>query len=765
MRLSVLRMGLGILFLVLFSSPTFAADKDKDVEQVANDILMREVSIIGSKYKVKDIAGSAAFLDVQEIREHSVDDINRILRRVPGVNLREEDGMGLFPNISIRGVDSARSSKVTIMEDGILMAPAPYSAPSAYYSPTTGRMSGIEVLKGSSQIKYGPHTTGGAINFLSTPVPTTERIYSKSTFGTYNEMRNHTYFGSTQQTDSGGKFGYLIEYYTRSNTGFKDLDINPASMRGSADTGFAKQEPMVKMFYEPKTAKYQRFEAKFGWTGLEANETYLGVTTDDFRGDPYRRYAASRFDIIESTQFRSSIKHLIELDANTSLATTIYGNTFHRNWQKLNKIRTSGSNTARSLNTALTIDAQRAVIMGTAAGTLELKNNNRGYYMWGVQSTLNHKLKKDGVQHDIEVGLRVHYDQIRRKQWEEDFTQDADGNITAVSVTPRGAAGNILQKTMATTVHASDKMKFGKFTFTPGVRVETINQQYCDGASNCAGPTMDKEGTYSVVVGGAGLKYDFYDAGGEDLDFFGGIHRGFSPAGPKSRLNSGIKDEFSLGFELGTRYSNAPKAFSTEAVVFLTRINDMVINDSVGGTGSGNSGNFGKVQTAGLELQANYDHGLAKGWIVQTPAYVAATYTDARFMSSIGSDDAEGIFAGAVQDNMLPYIPELSLSFGFGAIYNKLSANIDANFVTAAYASGGNSASISDPDGTANERFGKIDSRIVIDAAMGYQYSKKLRIFGNIRNLANTQYMVSRQPEGPRPGAPLTFMGGLEFSL
>ncbi|MFL2948565.1 MAG: TonB-dependent receptor plug domain-containing protein [Nitrospinales bacterium] len=190
---------------MLFSSPAFAVEKDNTAEQVANDILMREVSIIGSKYKVKDIAGSAAFLDVQEIREQNVDDINRILRRVPGVNLREEDGNGLFPNISMRGVDSARSSKVTVMEDGVLMAPAPYSAPAAYYSPTTGRMSGIEVLKGSSQVKYGPHTTGGALNFLSTPVPTTEQIYSKSTFGTYNEIRNHTYFGNTQQMEGGRK--------------------------------------------------------------------------------------------------------------------------------------------------------------------------------------------------------------------------------------------------------------------------------------------------------------------------------------------------------------------------------------------------------------------------------------------------------------------------------------------------------------------------------------------------------------------------------
>ena len=212
MYLPIFRRGLAILLLVLFSSPAFAAD-NKNAEQVANDILMKEVSIIGSKYNIKDIAGSAAFLDVQEIREHTVDDINRILRRVPGVNIREEDGMGLFPNISMRGVDSARTAKVTVMEDGVLMAPAPYSAPSAYYTPTTGRMSGIEVLKGSSQIKYGPHTTGGAINFLSTAVPTTDTVYSKSTFGTYNEIRNHTFFGTTEVMEGGGKFGYLIEYY------------------------------------------------------------------------------------------------------------------------------------------------------------------------------------------------------------------------------------------------------------------------------------------------------------------------------------------------------------------------------------------------------------------------------------------------------------------------------------------------------------------------------------------------------------------------
>ena len=48
--------------------------------------------------------------------------MNNLLGQVPGVNVYQEDGFGLRPNISLRGTSPERSSKITIMEDGVLMA-------------------------------------------------------------------------------------------------------------------------------------------------------------------------------------------------------------------------------------------------------------------------------------------------------------------------------------------------------------------------------------------------------------------------------------------------------------------------------------------------------------------------------------------------------------------------------------------------------------------------------------------------------------------
>lgn len=117
-----------------------------------------ELLIIGSREDARRVAGSGSVIGQDQLRIEAATDINQLLKTVPGIYIREEDGAGLRPNIGIRGATSERSSKITLLEDGVMVAPAPYADPSAYYFPTATRQTAVEVLKGAPLLRYGPQT-------------------------------------------------------------------------------------------------------------------------------------------------------------------------------------------------------------------------------------------------------------------------------------------------------------------------------------------------------------------------------------------------------------------------------------------------------------------------------------------------------------------------------------------------------------------------------------------------------------------------------
>ncbi len=330
---------MAMVFSAAFAAAGLANTKEQ-ADPATEEFRLPGMTIVGSEERIGELTGSGQRIALDGLSRQSYGDVNRVLRQAPGVYLREEEGYGLFPNISIRGIDPSRSSKTTLMEDGVLTAPAPYSAPSAYYSPNAARMSGLEVLKGSSQIRFGPHITGGAVNYLSTPIPASRKGYLRTLYGSENEWRAHLYYGDTLRLDNGGRFGYLVEGFYRRTDGFKKLDRAPDA-KGSG-TGFELMEPMLKLMWEPNTAVYQRFEARVGYTDLDADETHLGLTEEDFARDPYRRYAASRFDNFSSEQFRSYVRHFVAFSDATDLETTFYYNRFDRNWYRLSDVQNAG---------------------------------------------------------------------------------------------------------------------------------------------------------------------------------------------------------------------------------------------------------------------------------------------------------------------------------------------------------------------------------------------------------------------------------------
>ena len=327
-----------LLFLLAASQVTLAQTAPSTVKPSE----LAPLTVTGIAPDAFILPGSAAIIEGDEFRAKGYTNIKQIAANTPGVFVRDEDGFGNFPNISIRGVDGTRSAKVTLMEDGILTAPSPYSSPNAYYAPKSGRMSGIEFLKGSSQVMYGPHTTGGVINFLSTPIPTGgQRFFSRLTAGNYGNFFNQTWLGGTTMTEA-GKVGALVELHTQLSDGFRVID------GVGRRSGFTLTEPMVKLSWEPKGALRQRIELKVGQTDFEADESYAGLTETDLRANHDRRYGSSRFDHHVAEHWRTYLKWIAEPDKSLRLESALYYNKFDRNWDKLDGLTTTTGATLRT---------------------------------------------------------------------------------------------------------------------------------------------------------------------------------------------------------------------------------------------------------------------------------------------------------------------------------------------------------------------------------------------------------------------------------
>jgi Fe(3+) dicitrate transport protein len=103
-----------------------------------------------TRNSVKDIAGTVNVVTREEIQRARPKNADEMLRRVPGVNVLDEYGQGLRPNIGIRGMDPRRSKNILLMLDDIPIQPALFGDASTYYMVPIERIDHIEVIKGGA---------------------------------------------------------------------------------------------------------------------------------------------------------------------------------------------------------------------------------------------------------------------------------------------------------------------------------------------------------------------------------------------------------------------------------------------------------------------------------------------------------------------------------------------------------------------------------------------------------------------------------------
>ena len=367
---------------------------------------IEEVVVIGNSEDADIVAGAGTLIDQDLLERFDYVDLNQVLLSVPGVYVREEDGFGLRPNIGIRGASAERSQKVAIMEDGVLIAPAPYSAPAAYYVPSVSRIHSVEVLKGPAAIRHGPHTVGGAVNFVTRPVP--DEALAEVDVSVGNHGFHKVQGACARPFDTSA---LLVEGMRYGSTGFKEID-------GGGDTGFVRNALDAKWRLEPAGERDQILNVKLGYADEDADETYLGLTDQDFDRDPVRRYPASQLAHFQSAHTLTHVNYGVAVTRELHLNAKAYWNRFKREWNKVDGFLAGP--TLQSVLARAGGSRQYQLLLGEIdstrieADTLDVTNNDRAFDVRGVQLTASLTRFIGDFEHSATAGVRLHRDEVER---------------------------------------------------------------------------------------------------------------------------------------------------------------------------------------------------------------------------------------------------------------------------------------------------------------------------------------------------------------
>lgn len=723
---------------IMTAQPAFAEDQVEDNEKGGAERISR-ITVAESRVEALKKPGSVDLLIGEDLDQqlYGIDDIHRVLRQIPGVNIQEEEGYGLRPNIGFRGAPNERSTRVTLMEDGILIAPAPYSAPAAYYFPPVGRMEGVEVTKGPGQIKYGPYTTGGALNLFSSSIPEETLTKAKIGMGSDNLVKAHVKGGNAWKHG-----GFLAETYQFYTDGFKDLD-------NGADTGVEMQDYQLKgrLNTDPEGPFYQQIEYKFGTYSQDSNETYLGLTDEDFGNTPFRRYSGSQLDNMDVNHVQNHVWHYIEFSEDVSLKTALYSNETNRNWYRLQTV--GGIGIGAILDRPDTFQDELVYIQGgdSPDGIFGLRENKRDYESRGVQTSLQANLEVGETTHAIEAGARFHADKEDRFQREDRYTM-TNGTLVLDELGAPGSQANRVVSANAWAFYAQDAISISDWTITPGLRYERINykrEDYGRFDPNRTGVALERtDNNIDALIPGGSVDYEFM----KDAHVFVGIHRGFSPPGAQD--NPDVEEEESINYELGTSYQDG--SLYSKGVLFYTDYDNLLGADtfSSGGTGSGDLFNGGEVDVFGFELSAGYD--LVEYWDMEfaVPLKLSYTYTNAEF----GSTFQSGFFGSVEEGDEVPYIPLHQGYVSIGVEYESAEIYLEGYFTDSMKTVAGE---VGIPDRT--------DSYAVCNLVGNYTFNELISVFVSLENLFDREYVVARRPAGARPGLPFTVVGGVEVQI
>jgi Fe(3+) dicitrate transport protein len=678
-----------------------------------------EVRVIGGKAdSLQRVPGSGTLITKKAIERAAPLDLAEMLRRVPGVQARQEYGGGGRLDISVRGLDAGRSRRILMLEDGIPISINPYSEPDMYYAPPVERMRGIEVVKGSGNILFGPQTLAGTINFLTLAPPDKRTVAADLDVGSYGYVRGLANYG-----DSYGGARYVVQVLHRRGDGFREQ-------------GFESTNGLAKVAFD--TGQDGEATLKLGFHRDESGSEDVGLTRDMYARNP-RRATLSPLSRLVLDRYDASLTHVQRLGQSTKLTSLLYGYITDRIWRRQSYTRSPSPLESYDRIVGDTSVRGGAIYFAHANRVLD-----REYGVLGFEPRFEHRVKTGPVGHTFEFGGRLlresaHY-QDRRGDYPESFSGDARSEEKHAGL----AFAGYLQDRIA----LRDNL-----LLTPGIRVEhlTSRRTILRRENGTTSQDVFFEGSSDVngVIPGIGAIY-----GDKRTHVFGGMHLGFAPPRFASSVSvagvpQGVSAEKSLNWELGTRVAPT-KWLRGELTGFLSTYSNQVIANTAVDAEATALSDAGATNIYGFETGSAAQLGtLAK---IDAVVDLGVRYTFSRATFRYGRN------AG----NLLPYAPVHSLNGNLDVeLRSGFGGQLAYRFVGPQFSDEANTIA-EDVTG----RIGRIDGAHVVDATLHFHHRPSgltFRLTG--KNLLDSDYVVARRPEGIFTGGYQQLLFGVRWQV
>jgi Fe(3+) dicitrate transport protein len=754
---------------------------------------------------LQDFSSAASRVTRQQIDEQQPLTTNDILKRIPGVAIVNDDGLGRHGGISIRGTPARRSRKILVMEDGRSINQSLWLDPSSHYVPPSDRIESVEVLRGTV-ITYGPNNNSGVVNFRNLqPFGPNESVVSGEggTVSLGGRNLEDGIFGDGH--DSAAKW----HVHTRQTSGDWGmvLSYTGANVQGSWDT---------------ERLRFHDFYGALGWKGENSDFTFTTVyfaqrdnydesnlegEDDDPPGEVERlffqdiKHCKTCFNPgSKLNEYNADIVLLqgvynYYVDPDTTVSARVYGQIMDR--ARFFNLEGEDPRTAEGSLSPIIVDDDGELAAVAAEGSMEGRYRTFDHIGTELRTEFANRPFLFGLSQNVQAGVRFEHHEFTDQSFLGRQGQVLDGfDKRGLDVWNRAFTADAFSAFLQSDIVVSNRLNV-----VPGLRLENYHisrqtnvltvddeeegcpdalggeEEECIFFEGYSDDRFTEKYTRTHLLPGVAFAYGLGEKG-TPIDYgsrslsnqpikpthtstvYGGYHRGLT-------MQVLREVEFPPGDELGDNYqiglrSTAVKGFTFDIAGFHQNIQDYQAAGEFNLATDRGFESVDEVHVNGFELYGRLDTRPYTGWKLNPYTEASFTLADSKIEKGVVpvEDDEGNIELVSVAGNYVPVTPR-EFAYLTAGIESEAGWNASVSWIYrgAFFTDVFNTPYGGDPEGEA----GEVPSVWLLAARANYTIpNTNAVVFISGENLTDELYIGDRE-DGIKPGIGRTILAVAKY--